>query len=445
MTLRERMRDWTRVGVVAAAVGAGWARQAIRRLSRRPRVGAPRILLVRPDHLGDVLLTTPAIAALRAALPDAHLIALVGPWGAEALSNNPHLDEIHLTRFPGMVRTLSPSPAPWAPYTQLIREAQRLARWRIDAAIVFRADYWWGAAMLALAGIPIRVGYDRAPADRALSHRDNWPAEPEHAAQSALRLAASAASALGASSAAEPPWTPATNPLIFALDEDARAWANAWLERAGLSSGARPLLVHPGAGAAVKLWTVDAWARVVERLASEFGVPVIVAGTRAEANLVNVITQAARSPYPVAAFDMDVPLTRYAALLAAVRMVLGVDSGALHLATAVGTPTVRLFGPTDPAVFGPWGPAERHLVVRGAALPCMPCGRLDYRTSELPAHPCVRLIRPDVVVDAALSVLRQEHREERLEQVNLRRDACEDAPPGGVPRASAALAAERDR
>jgi ADP-heptose:LPS heptosyltransferase len=101
----------------------------------------------------------------------------------------------------------------------------------------------------------------------------------------------------------------------------------------------------------------------------------------------------------------DQPIGMLAALFERARLVLGVDSGPLHLATAVGTPTVRLYGPTSAAIFGPWGPSSAHVALT-SELACAPCGRLDYRPDELAAHPCVRLIAPAAVISAAQTVLR---------------------------------------
>lgn len=406
---RDRLRDLARASVVIGAPGMGRVISR-RRAARHGQADAPRILLVRPDHLGDVLLTTPAIAALRAALPNAQLIALVGPWAAEALAGNPHLDALYTVRFPGFTRM--PAGAPWSPYRQLASEARRVASWRADAAINFRPDFWWGAALLALADIPIRIGYDLPPGKRALTHRVAYPSAPEHAARLALRLASTAASVLGAPADMSAPWQPETHPLVFALTEGDRAWARAWLAHAGVAADARPLVIHPGAGADVKRWIAPSWARVIEALAAKTGAPVIVGGTSAEADLVVAITRAVHANGPVVPLAANVPLAHYAALLAAARLVLGVDSGPLHLATAVGTPTVRLYGPSDPAIFGPWGPPNQHAIVKSATLPCIPCGRFDYSPDELPAHPCVRLIRPETVVNAALDVL-----------------GCQEAPP----------------
>ncbi|HEX6510684.1 MAG TPA: glycosyltransferase family 9 protein, partial [Chloroflexota bacterium] len=98
-------------------------------------------------------------------------------------------------------------------------------------------------------------------------------------------------------------------------------------------------------------------------------------------------------------------LPELAAFYRRCRVVLGPDNGPLHLARSVGTPTVALFGPADPALFGP-RPQQRprHAVVR---LPwrCIPCGRLDYSQAELAYHLCVKLIEPEQVLAAARRVL----------------------------------------
>jgi ADP-heptose:LPS heptosyltransferase len=100
-----------------------------------------------------------------------------------------------------------------------------------------------------------------------------------------------------------------------------------------------------------------------------------------------------------------------AALLARADLALGVDNGPLHLATAQGAPTVRIYGPTDTRVFGPWGDPALHIVLQ-ARQPCpgcpmIPCGRLDWPPEELPAHPCVRAVSTEEVLTAAERVLGQ--------------------------------------
>ena len=110
---------------------------------------------------------------------------------------------------------------------------------------------------------------------------------------------------------------------------------------------------------------------------------------------------AARMTTPAVALAGETPLGTLAALLGRARLVLGADSGPLHLAAALGTPTLRLYGPTDPRRFGPWGTPEHHRIAR-VALPCSPCGNLvapPCGARALP--PCMRGISVAQVLSEA--------------------------------------------
>jgi ADP-heptose:LPS heptosyltransferase len=108
----------------------------------------------------------------------------------------------------------------------------------------------------------------------------------------------------------------------------------------------------------------------------------------------------------------DMTVGQMAAVLQRAKLALGVDSGPLHLAVAQGTPTIHIFGPTDPRIFGPWGLPERNVVIasthRCPTCPSIPCGRLDFRPEELPAHPCVRLVSEQQVLEVIKTVLHME-------------------------------------
>jgi ADP-heptose:LPS heptosyltransferase len=96
----------------------------------------------------------------------------------------------------------------------------------------------------------------------------------------------------------------------------------------------------------------------------------------------------------------DTRVGQLAALFARARVVLGPDSGPLHLAAAVGAPTVTLFGPADPAEFGPWGSRQKHFVLT-SDIGCRPCRVLDWGDDDPAFHPCVRDINAAQVLDAA--------------------------------------------
>ncbi|MFN8497230.1 MAG: glycosyltransferase family 9 protein [Anaerolineae bacterium] len=322
---------------------------------------------------------TPALAALRATWPTAHVTVLVGPWSEAVVRRNPHVDAVETLPFPGFTRQAKGSA--WDPYALAWREAETL-RGRFDIAVILRFDHWWGALLAALADIPWRVGYDVPDVAPFLTTRAPYAPET-HAA--ALNLAL-IATLTGGPIAPDP----ARWPLAFPVADAERADAEAWLAARGVRPADRLVAIHPGAGADVKLWTSESWSQVADTLAAD-GARILLTGSAAEAPL----TADIRARMRHAAIDGAgaTPLPRLAALLERCRLVLGPDAGILHLATAVGTPTVRLYGPIDPRKFGPWGdPARHRVVLAGPPLACQFCDRLDYPAADLPLHPCVRWI-----------------------------------------------------
>src|SRR5574342_92943 len=117
-----------------------------------------RILLIRPDHLGDVLLTMPAIQALRVSRPDVEIHALVGHWSADVIAAYPEVDLVLTLPFPGFSR--SPKANWYSPYELLIASARHLRYIGYTSAVILRPDHWWGAMLTKWAGIPERIGYD---------------------------------------------------------------------------------------------------------------------------------------------------------------------------------------------------------------------------------------------------------------------------------------------
>src|SRR5450432_2979484 len=113
----------------------------------------PRILIIRPDHLGDLVLATPVLNALKEHAPDAHITMMVGPWSREVVARHPAIDAILTCPFPGFQRAPQ---KPLAPYQLLFQMARQLRNAHYDLAINLRPDFWWAAALIYLAGIPRR-------------------------------------------------------------------------------------------------------------------------------------------------------------------------------------------------------------------------------------------------------------------------------------------------
>jgi heptosyltransferase-2/heptosyltransferase-3 len=190
--------------------------------------------------------------------------------------------------------------------------------------------------------------------------------------------------------------------LEFVPTESEDEWAERWfLQQDG--SQLRPLVaIHPGSGASVKLWLPEKWAQVADRIADRRGVQVVITGSADELDLAWEITARARSQVLVASGETT--LGQLAAIYRRCRLVLGPDCGPLHLAVAVGTPTLHLYGPVDTRTFGPWGNDFRHRVLT-SRWPCVPCDRLDFSSDEVAAHPCVKDISIEQVLSEAEAFL----------------------------------------
>ena len=399
--LSRRLAPWLR--------GAGGRNRALAEGWGRLPTGA-RLLLLRPDHLGDLLFVGPALALLRAARPDLRLTLLVGPWGRAVAERLPGGAEVETFAFPWFDRRPRANRVVTA--ARLWREARRL-RGRFDAALILRDDDHVSAWLAAWAGLPLRAGHAHSALVPFLTHvLERRPAD-RHSAALNLDLAA----ALVDREAPADDWDPAADPLVFDILPQEMEAAAALL--AGWPHPPfGPVAIHPGSGAPVKRWRPEAWAALVQALLPP-GEGLVLTGAAAEASLTAAV--AALLPgRPVLDLAGRTSLGSLAAVYGRCRLVLGPDSGPLHLAVAVGSPSVHLFGPADPARFGPWGAAGRHRVV-ASTLDCAPCGRLDWE--DLAAHPCVRDLEVPRVLAAARSLARGPA---------PRRDAVGRAAAGGL-------------
>ncbi|NIN63501.1 MAG: glycosyltransferase family 9 protein [Anaerolineae bacterium] len=350
-------------------------------------VRRPRILLIRPDHVGDVLFTTPAVRALRSALPEAYIAYLAGPWSREIVQDNPHLDNVISCPFPGFTRR--PKAHSLEPYVVLWKHARSVRAMAFDVAVVLRFDHWWGAMLTYWAGIPVRVGYALPESTPFLTDALEYE-RGHHEVEQNMRLVSSAVDRdLGDPGPLE--FTPRPEDVRSALD----------LLKDGSPEG-KYLCLHPGAGAPVKLWRPEAFAQAADAIGEKYGLQVIITGSSGEKGLAQEIAdQMERDPLTIVG---QTNLGELAAIMGQCELVIGTDSGPLHLAVSQGVPTVHLYGPVDHRTFGPWGDLHKHIVVRSDR-DCIPCNRLDYATHELPDHPCVRSITVGQVLRAADSVL----------------------------------------
>jgi ADP-heptose:LPS heptosyltransferase len=352
-----------------------------------------RLLLIRPDHLGDLLLTGPALAALRTALPEAELSLLVGPWSEEVARRGPAVDRVETCPFPGFSR--APKRSVIEPYQTLLTEARRL-RGRFDLAVILRPDHWWGALLAALAGVPSRLGYASPLTVPLLTEALALPSGV-HASRLSLTLARRANVLAGGT------WPAETPGPVFRLRDDELAWADHLL-----ADDPRPLaLLHPGSGSPLKDWPAPRWATVADALSAR-GARLMISGGPDDPATPQAVAAAMQSPALLLAGKTT--LGQLGALCKRATLVLGVDSGPLHLAAALGTPTLRLYGPTDEAIFGPLdhpgdsgalAPSSHRVLTNPLA--CRPCGNLLTPPCGARSEPaCLRGVTTEQVVAAAL-------------------------------------------
>jgi len=356
--------------------------------SRRLRGKFNRVLLIRPDHLGDMLLTTPAIHALKAAHPQLELHALVGAWSAQIAAAYPQIDTVLTLPFPGFSRT--PKEGLRSPYQLAFETARKLRGVGYDAAIIFRPDHWWGAMVAHHAGIPRVIGYALPDVEPFLSEK--FPLRDEHVVRQNLRLVESFVG-----------YVP-DDAIVYQYPVTAQDTSEirTMLQDAGLDADARYFCIHPGAGTWVKLWDNVSWAKVADTLADQLNARPILTGSDHERTLARGIAQHMTHTPIVLAGETQVG--QLAALFAGARVVLGPDSGPLHLASAVSAPTVTLFGPARLTEFATWGAPDKHLTLT-SDIGCLGCGILDWGTDAPENHPCVREISVGRVLDAARRVV----------------------------------------
>jgi ADP-heptose:LPS heptosyltransferase len=321
---------------------------------------ARRVLVVRPDNVGDVVLLTPALRALRAAAPGARLDLLASPAGTAVAGMVPELDGV-LTASPSWQQLTAPADdAGAAAAARAERELlDRITASGYDVMLVFTSfsqSPWPAAHLGLLAGIGTRVVHSREFAGAVATHWVSPPPDTTHHVDRSLHLLA----AIGVPDRGTSP----------ALRVPAGAYAEADALLAALSSRPFGLLV-PGASCPSRRYPADRFGAAATVVASA-GLPVLVAGTAAEAGLVAEVVRAAGSPDVTALPAVGLPV--FTALIARAAVALTNNSGGLHLADAVGTPVVATYAGTER--LGDVAPRSVPSELLQVRTTCSPCRQL---------------------------------------------------------------------
>ena len=323
-------------------------------------MASQRILLIRLSSLGDIVLTTPVIRAVRSQFPDAHIAMLVGKQSAEVLRENPHLDEIiTFDRFAKDKDT-----------GEMLRAARVLRDRKFTLAIDLQRKFRTEVLMY-FSGAAERVGKGRLCTVR-VSEQGN-----KHATAHYFDLL----------HAVEIPAVDQKLELFLAASE--RADATQRFDIAGVTPTGLKVGFFPGAGWKLREWMPERFAAIGDRLVQHFNAEVLIFGGQKESELVHTVANLMDAR--AVPFAGNLQIRELAACIEKCDLFLTNDTGPMHIAAAVGTPTVSLFGPGNHVRFQPLG--ALHQTIRHD-VPCSPCKQFTDKCKD---NICMKKITVDEV------------------------------------------------
>jgi ADP-heptose:LPS heptosyltransferase len=348
------------------------------------------ILAVRLDNLGDVLVTTPAIHAIKDSLPGVRLTLLASPVGAQIARLNPDIDDVIAFEAPWM--------DPWHKLPQDSRREQRMIasirKRHFDGAIIFTSYHQSPlptAYLCYLANIPLRVAASIDGPGSLLTTRHKHPEHMMHEVERGLDFVG----AIGLT----------TNrlDLVMKVPDVAREKAFDFLSAHNIDSQSPLVVVHPGCSMPARTYPWDRYAQVIDLLVERLGATVLVTGSGDERALVEQVldrVQEHNRGATLACAGM-LPFPAFCALIEAADLTITNNTGPMHISAAVKTPVVALFALTNPPEqWGPWRVPYRQLYHDVAC-------RICYSRICPYGQECLCLVTPEMVVDAAAELLKE--------------------------------------
>ena len=306
-----------------------------------------RILVVKLDHLGDVLLATPVFSNLRRAYPNAELHALIGAWSRVVLENHPAVNKVVEYNSPTFCRTGQPTSL-----RQTFQLYQKLRHQKYDLIVDLRSD--WRIVSFSILGLtPKRLNRASLQVANKLGFIQFSGTQEATRNLDVLEHAG-----------IPTPVKVATFSVSIADEE----WASNFLKTYQIDTQ-RPLIaIHPGSPIVLKRWMPDRYAKLGDWLIARKYAQILFVGVKAEMPIITEI----QGLMQARAINIagKTTLTQLASILHRCHVFIGNDSGPMHLAAAVGTPTIGLYGPGDPTRFGPAG--VRCQTIRKTS-DCPPC------------------------------------------------------------------------
>lgn len=336
-----------------------------------------RLLIRSTNWVGDAIMTTPTIRAIRKGFPNARISILLKPWVAPVFEHSPHVDTLIIYDGDGRHK---------GNFGKL-RLARDLRKYGFDAAILLQNAF--EAALIAfLSGIPVRIGYNRDARQLLLTHAISCTNEirKEHQTKYYLNIL------YGIGMDAD------DRDLYLRLSQQDRLRAEKILKKQGLSDDFKWVGINPSATfGPAKQWPIDRYARLADRIIEYTNARVIVFGGPQDRRLGKDISRKMRHR-PI---DLSGRTTLGEAMALIERCALFItnDSGLMHVAAALDVPLIAIFGSTNSTTTGPWSSNSRVVQV---PMECSPCLKPECPKGHLN---CMDQIRVDMIFDVAKEIL----------------------------------------
>jgi heptosyltransferase-2 len=353
------------------------------RPSDRTDIAAQRILIVLPSWVGDVVMATACLAAIRRRYPKSHIAHLAMGYVADVLEASQLADETILWP-PGSKGGVLP----------LMRLAHDLKARQFDVAVLLTNSFR-SAILVRLAGIPRRLGYARDARGIFLTDRLHPPRQDgRFVPVPALDYYNELARLMGCGAVGDQLVLATTAADEAAIDR-----------RLGHHDSARPLIaLNPGANfGSAKCWPADKYARLSDELVRRLGARVVASLGPKEKPIADALAAAAREPLEIFV-DPPLGLGPLKALIRRCDLLITNDTGPRHFAAAFDVPVVTIFGSSDPAWTDTRFAKERSVMLK---LDCQPCME---RVCPLKHHNCMNQLEPELVLEQAMSLLQKSNR-----------------------------------
>lgn len=340
-----------------------------------------KILVVRTDRLGDVVLTTPALRALRENCPQSHIAIMVSPHTRELLDDNPYIDEVIVYDKDKKDKRV----------IGFLKFVMALKKKRFDLAIVLHAKKRT-ELITFLADIPKRIGYGNRKFGFLLTDRipDTRHLGLKHEIDYCLDILTK----LGLAITDRRPY--------IALKKESLEWADEFLKTQSIAGHDKIAGLHPGASCPSKRWLRDRFVVLANRLVEDYGFKIIIVAHGKE-NVAIADELAKNIRYPVINLAGKLTLSQLAAVLKRCAIFISNDSGPVHIASAVGTPVISIFGRNQaglsPLRWGPVGERDKYLHKEVGCSVCL------AHKCEI-SFDCLKAITVDDVLKAVDDVLK---------------------------------------